>query len=106
MIKNSQNGFTYLLLLFIISSALSLLSFEQKNYTLLAGNKSLLAQNIPNKKSQADMLLEQGINLLEENQLEKAKQSLEEALNIYRAIQNQQGEGDTLKTLGNVYLSL
>jgi CHAT domain-containing protein len=58
-----------------------------------------------NRKSEADRLLKQGIKQLGIKQVDAALQSLQQALAIYKEIKDRQGQGETLKNLGNVYFN-
>jgi CHAT domain-containing protein len=58
------------------------------------------------RKAEADCLLEQGIKQIDSNRFQVALQPLQQALAIYREIQDRQGQGQTLKNLGNAYSRL
>jgi CHAT domain-containing protein/tetratricopeptide (TPR) repeat protein len=66
----------------------------------------VLAQTSESRKPEAERLLEQGIQQIDNRQFEKAFQSFQQALTIYRELKDRQGEGTTLANLGNVYYSL
>jgi tetratricopeptide (TPR) repeat protein len=72
----------------------------------LIQNSQALAQTPTNQKAQADGLLDRGINWLNAGQVEEAMQSLQQALKIYREIKDRPGEGQALKSLGNLYYFL
>jgi len=57
-------------------------------------------------KAEAKQLLQQGIEQQENKQYETALQFCLQALKIYREIKDSQGEGQTLKNLGNTYYVL
>jgi len=58
------------------------------------------------RKIEADSLLERGVKQLDNKQAEAALQSFQQALAIYQEIKDLQGEGNTLKRLGDACLSL
>ncbi len=62
-----------------------------------------LAQTTDERKTQADQLLKQGKEQIDNDQYDRAFQSLQQALTIYRAIKDRQGEGRTLKLLAWTY---
>ncbi|MBD2328732.1 CHAT domain-containing tetratricopeptide repeat protein [Alkalinema sp. FACHB-956] len=63
-----------------------------------------IAQTNPaTPKAEAQQLLQQGIQQFQTGQFEAALQSWQKALTIYRAIKDQQGEGDALGNLGAAY---
>ncbi|MEW5860481.1 MAG: tetratricopeptide repeat protein [Cyanobacteriota bacterium] len=66
----------------------------------------VLAQTSESRKTEAERLLEQGIQQIDNRQFDKAFQSLQQALTIYRELKDRQGEGTALANLGNVYYSL
>ena len=82
------------------------------SHVAVAGNtikiSSALAQTptAQNRKAEADSFLEQGIKQLDNQQPSAALQSFQQALAIYREIKDTQGEGNTLKRLGDACLSL
>jgi tetratricopeptide (TPR) repeat protein len=53
------------------------------------------------REAEADELLRQGVDLQRTSQFKASLQFLQPALNIYRGIGNQQGEGAALNVLGN-----
>jgi tetratricopeptide (TPR) repeat protein len=57
-------------------------------------------------KAEADRLLQQGIEQFQTSQFEAALQSWQQALKLYRQLQDRRGEGNALGNLGNAYLSL
>jgi tetratricopeptide (TPR) repeat protein len=57
-------------------------------------------------KTEADRLIQQGIQQHQTRQFPAAFNSWQQALQIYRAIKNRQGEGVALGNLGDIYLSL
>jgi CHAT domain-containing protein/uncharacterized protein HemY len=65
-----------------------------------------IAQTTDAGKTEADRLVEQGIQQLETRQFPAALNSWQEALQIYRTIKNRQGEGAALGILGSAYYSL
>jgi tetratricopeptide (TPR) repeat protein len=54
-------------------------------------------------QAEADRLLHQGVQEFQTGQFREALQSWEQALQIYREINNRQGEANTLAVLGIVY---
>lgn len=66
----------------------------------------VLAQTSEARKTEAERLLEQGIQQIDNRQIDKAFQSFQQALTIYRELKDRQGEGTALANLGNVYSSL
>ncbi len=58
------------------------------------------------RASEAERLLQQGIKQYRTNQHEAALQSLQQALALYRAIQDRNGEAYVLMNLGNAYQTL
>ncbi|MBD2196891.1 MULTISPECIES: CHAT domain-containing protein [Calothrix] len=67
------------------------------------GELPVLAQTPDPRKTQADSLLDQGIQQYQTSQWKAAMQSWQQALSIYREIQDRQGEGRALGNLGNAY---
>jgi CHAT domain-containing protein len=65
-----------------------------------------LAQTSPDRKTEADRLLAQGIQQYQTSQYEAAIQSWEQALMLYRAIPDRNGEANVLMNLGIAYGSL
>ncbi|MBD2428162.1 CHAT domain-containing tetratricopeptide repeat protein [Phormidium sp. FACHB-1136] len=65
-----------------------------------------LAQSTEARKAEADRLLDQGVEQYNVSQFREALQSWEQALAIYRDIQDRGGEGAALGNLGNAYDSL
>ncbi|KST63861.1 CHAT domain-containing tetratricopeptide repeat protein [Mastigocoleus testarum] len=79
---------------------------EIKNSKLEAIVQPMLAKaqlRSNSKKAKADRLFEQGIEQYQSNQFRAALQSWEEALKIYREIENREGEGKVLGNLGIAY---
>ncbi|MGK7929397.1 MAG: CHAT domain-containing protein [Spirulina sp.] len=66
----------------------------------------VVAQAIEGRQTEADRLLQQGIQQYNTNQFREALQSWEKTLKIYREIGNRAGEGISLGNLGIVYQSL
>jgi len=64
------------------------------------------AQTTDARQAEADRLIQQGIQQNQTGQLRAAFNSWQQALQIYRAIKNRQGEGVALGNLGDIYLSL
>ncbi|WP_445176038.1 tetratricopeptide repeat protein [Microcoleus sp.] len=64
------------------------------------------AQAIDTRQVEADRLLEQGIQQYQTSQFPAALNSWEQALQIYRAIKNREGEGQVLGNLGVAYFFL
>lgn len=94
-------GFT--ILLFFLATVSPLISFP-----LVVKIPQVLAQsqNILILKTEAEQLQQQGIEKLNSGQAEAAIDPLQQALNIYRKINDRNGEGQTLKNLGNAYYTL
>jgi CHAT domain-containing protein len=76
------------------------------NLSFSAGLLPAVAQTQDARKSQADDLLQRGIEQYNNNQLKDAVQSCQQALDIYRAIDDQPGQADTLNCLGFAYRQL
>ncbi|HEY9613273.1 tetratricopeptide repeat protein, partial [Allocoleopsis sp.] len=55
------------------------------------------------RKAEADCFLEQGIKQIDAKRFQTALQSLQQALTIYKELQDRSGEGQVLKNLGNLY---
>nr|WP_085999832.1 CHAT domain-containing protein [Nostoc sp. PCC 7107] len=70
---------------------------------LLNSNLVASAQTPNPRKAEADRLLDQGVQQYQISQFEAALQSWQQALNIYREIQDRQGEGKALGNLGVAY---
>jgi CHAT domain-containing protein len=66
----------------------------------------VVAQTTDARQAEADRLLQQGKQQYQTSQLRAALNSWEQALQIYRAIKNRQGEGQALGNLGLAYHSL
>ncbi|MDX2229917.1 MAG: CHAT domain-containing protein [Leptolyngbyaceae cyanobacterium bins.349] len=64
------------------------------------------AQTTQDRKAEADRLFQQGIEQFQTSQFEAASQTWQQALQIYREIRNQWGEGAILGNLGLAYESL
>jgi hypothetical protein len=64
------------------------------------------AQEIDPRQAEADRLLQQGIQQYDTSQFSAALNSLQQALQIYRALTNRLGEGNALGNLGGAYNSL
>jgi CHAT domain-containing protein len=73
---------------------------------LTFGESAVVAQTPDARKTEADRLLQEGIEQLDTSHFETALKSWEEALIIYRKIKNRKGEGAALGNLGNAYYSL
>ncbi|MBD2607058.1 tetratricopeptide repeat protein [Scytonema hofmannii FACHB-248] len=73
---------------------------------LTFGESAVVAQTPDARKTEADRLLQQGIEQYKTSQFEAAFKSWEQALIIYREIKDRQGEGQSLGNLGNAYSSL
>ncbi|OUC14265.1 MAG: hypothetical protein B0A82_13385 [Alkalinema sp. CACIAM 70d] len=66
-----------------------------------------IAQTSPTaQKAEADRLLQKGIQQFQTSQFAAALQSWQQALILYRAINDRQGEGEALVGLGNAYDAL
>jgi CHAT domain-containing protein len=65
-----------------------------------------IAQTTDAREAEADRLLQQGTQQYQTGQLRAALNSWQQALPIYRALKNRQGEGWTLGNLGMAYQSL
>jgi CHAT domain-containing protein/tetratricopeptide (TPR) repeat protein len=63
----------------------------------------VLAQSNAEKKVEADRILNQGIQQVQTGKLQEAVQSWEQALQIYREIQDRLGEGKAIGNLGIAY---
>ncbi|KAM3090581.1 CHAT domain-containing tetratricopeptide repeat protein [Phormidesmis sp. 146-35] len=97
--KFSNRKVKFLLpLAFFISHA----SFFISSYAPLPA----VAQITDVRKTETDRLLNQGVQQYQTSQFEAAIISWQQALQMYRAIKNQQGEGKALVNLGSAYYSL
>ena len=76
----------------------------QKVFSLPSEQK--IAQTVQTQKVEADRLYEQGIALFQNSQFEASLQFLQLALNIYRNINDREGEKFTLGDLGSAYNAL
>ncbi|MEG4584150.1 tetratricopeptide repeat protein [Microcoleus sp. MOSTC5] len=65
-----------------------------------------IAKTTDARKTEADRLLQQGIQQYQTGQLPAAMNSWQQALQIYRALKNRQGEGAALGNLGVAYRAL
>lgn len=63
-------------------------------------------KDVQTTKAEADQLLQQGIEQYNSGQSSAAIQCWQQALTIYREIEEYQGEADALETLGDVYYDL
>jgi CHAT domain-containing protein len=92
-----------LTLLALVSVLLnSSISMPLKFPSLLLSSVAL-AQSPSDRQREADRLLQQGQQYLNRDRLQEAIQSFEQALTLYRQLQNRRGEGQALKELGNAY---
>jgi len=66
-------------------------------------NSQVLAQTSIDREAEADRLLEQGVEQAQTGQVEAALQSFQQALTIYREINNRWSEGHALGNLGLAY---
>src|SRR4028119_608135 len=101
-LKSTDSRFTHV---FLASISLFLLA----TIPLLTTPDSLLpaiAQTTDAREAEADRLLQQGSQQYQTGQLRAALNSWEQALPIYRALKNRQGEGWTLGNLGMAHQSL
>ncbi|MDK2410666.1 tetratricopeptide repeat protein, partial [Aphanizomenon sp. 202] len=64
------------------------------------------AQTTQDRKTEADKLLEQGIQQFQRSQYKDAIQSWQQALGIYQQLKDRNGEANSLMNLGNAYNSL
>ncbi|MEG3954755.1 CHAT domain-containing tetratricopeptide repeat protein [Microcoleus sp. herbarium2] len=64
------------------------------------------AQAIDARKTEADRLIQQGLQQYRTSQFPAALNSWQQALQIYRTLKNRQGEGNALGLLGAAYQSL
>ncbi|WP_445312752.1 CHAT domain-containing tetratricopeptide repeat protein [Microcoleus vaginatus] len=91
----------------LLFSLLAVLSGGEFPFILSAQGKipafQVLTQNLVDRKTEADRLLEQGFQQLQMSQLEVAMESCQQALIIYREIKDRQGEGKALGHLGTAY---
>ncbi|MCA1993489.1 MAG: CHAT domain-containing tetratricopeptide repeat protein [Coleofasciculus sp. S288] len=65
----------------------------------------VLAQTTSSRKAEADQLYEQSKKQYQNHQFNSALQSFEQALKIYREIQDSQGEASTLVWMGAIYIA-
>ena len=75
------------------------------NFQFKIPAKMVLAQTPDAQKSQADGLVQQGIQLFKNNQFEPALQSFQAALNIYQQIKDIPGQIKVLQALSYAYES-
>ncbi|MEH2161750.1 MAG: tetratricopeptide repeat protein [Nostoc sp.] len=84
-----------------------LLSFavtgELKAVAAVANLTLAQTQTAQNQKDEADRLLTEGKQKLEENQFSVALKAFEQALALYRQAKDRKGEGNTLYNIGDVY---
>ncbi|MBM0745673.1 DUF3856 domain-containing protein (plasmid) [Phormidium sp. CLA17] len=73
---------------------------------MLLVQRPVVAQTNPDRKTEADRLLQQGRQQLQTSQYEAAQQSCQQALEIYRALKDRNGEAKALNNLGIAYSSL
>ena len=66
----------------------------------------VVAQTTDVSQAEGDRLLRQGLQQYQTSQFQAALNSWQQALQIYRALKNRQGEGAVLTNLGAVYYSL
>ncbi|MFM6039598.1 MAG: CHAT domain-containing protein [Sphaerospermopsis kisseleviana] len=66
----------------------------------------VLAQKPNNQKTQAEKLLQKGEELLFNEQSQAALQSFQQALKIYRRINNSLGAGESIRLIGRAYYDL
>lgn len=66
----------------------------------------VLAQKPNNQKTQAEKLLQKGEELLFNEQSQAALQSFQQALKIYRRINNSLGAGESIRLIGRAYYNL
>jgi len=97
--------------LFLPNFALSLLSFYSAVYLLPSvaplSVPSALAQTPPDPRPfQADLLLRLGMKQHQTGQFQEALKSLQEALRLYRAIDDRRGEANALFSLGETHFTL
>lgn len=64
------------------------------------------AQTKRNQKAEADRLLVEGVQQDQDQQVEAALKSWKQALTLYRRLQDRDGEGNVLMSLGNTYQQL
>ncbi len=76
------------------------------NLSMVFTASQVLAQTANQRKTEAERLLQQGIQQYQTSQFTAALQSWQQALIIYREIKDRQGEGNATASLGNAYLSL
>jgi CHAT domain-containing protein/Flp pilus assembly protein TadD len=76
------------------------------HFSLSFAAPSALAQTSPDRKTEADRLLEQGHQQFNTSQFQAALQSYQQALAIYKEIEDRKGEANSLRNLGNAYQSL
>ncbi|MBD2327351.1 CHAT domain-containing protein [Alkalinema sp. FACHB-956] len=72
----------------------------------LFGTPPVIAQTVDGRKAEADRLLNQGIQLYENDQLNAAIPPLQQALALYRQIKDRNGERRSLGNLGFIYTKL
>jgi len=68
--------------------------------------ESVQSQTTQDRKTEADWLFDQGLQLVQVSRYQEALQAWENSLQIYREIKNRQNEGAALGNIGNAYYSL
>lgn len=81
-------------------------TFLVTNLSILGTTSPVLAQSRADKKAQADRLLQQGGQYYQTRQFTEALQFWQQALLLYREIQDYQGEGNALGNIGVAYFAL
>jgi hypothetical protein len=81
---------TLAILLGIVSPVVSAIAFPEAS----------IAQTLDQRKQEADRLFVQGIEQFEANQIEAALKFWHQSLFIYRAINDELGEGESLENIG------
>jgi CHAT domain-containing protein len=93
------------LLTVLASVAIDNVQFIQNPQSTIQ-NQLVLAQTPDARKAEADRLFQQGNQQYQTSQFEAALQSWQQALTIYREIQDRLGEGQSLGNLGAAYRNL
>ncbi|MDZ8032694.1 CHAT domain-containing tetratricopeptide repeat protein [Nostoc sp. DedSLP04] len=73
------------------------------DFGFVANQTSAQAQTTENPKNEADRLLTEGKQKLEEKQFPEALEAFEKALALYRQAKNRKSEGDTFYSIGDIY---
>jgi CHAT domain-containing protein/tetratricopeptide (TPR) repeat protein len=76
------------------------------NFPVPLAVSPVVAQTVNDRKTEANQLLQQGLQQIDASQPEAALQFFQRALTIYREIKDPKGEGQAIGNLGLAYLQL